>query len=39
MDKFNLKSGYILTLDEEDEIDFEAKKIDILLIRKWILKG
>lgn len=38
MEKFNLKEGLVLTMDEEDEIKVENKKITIKPIWKWLLE-
>lgn len=37
MNKFNLRKGLILTLDEEDELNIDKKKINIIPIWKWYL--
>lgn len=37
MNYFNLNIGLILTLDQEDDIDYNDKKIIVLPIRKWLL--
>jgi predicted AAA+ superfamily ATPase len=38
LEKFNLKSGLILTVDEEDEFQKNGKKIKVLPVWKWLLK-
>jgi uncharacterized protein len=38
MDKFNLKQGLILTLNEENEIEMKNKKIIIKPIWKWLIE-
>lgn len=37
MEKFKLKSGIILTNDQEEEMDFNGKKIIVMPVWKWIL--
>jgi predicted AAA+ superfamily ATPase len=37
MEEFNLKSGLILTEDEEDQFQKDGKKIKILPVWKWLL--
>ena len=38
MNKFKLKKGFIITLDEERDIKAEEKKIHILPVWKWLLE-
>ncbi|MFW6233229.1 MAG: ATP-binding protein, partial [Nanoarchaeota archaeon] len=38
LEKFNLKSGLILTYNQEDIINKKGKRILIKPIRKWILE-
>ncbi len=38
MNKFGLKEGFIITLDEERDIDIKEKKIYILPVWKWLLE-
>jgi len=39
MEKFNLKSGLILTLDKDEEIKKDNKRIKIQSIWKWLLES
>lgn len=39
LDRFKLPAGYIITLDEEDEIAINGKKIFIRPSWKWLLAG
>jgi uncharacterized protein len=36
LDKFNLKEGYILTLNNEQEIIINNKRIKIIPVWKWL---
>jgi uncharacterized protein len=38
MDKFNLKEGLILTMDEEDELKVDKRIIKIKPVWKWVLE-
>ena len=38
MKKFKLKEGFIITLDEERDIEVEGKKIKVAPVWKWLLK-
>jgi len=38
LNKFSLKEGLIITLDQEEEIDIEGKKITLKPIWKWLLE-
>lgn len=37
MNKFKLKEGYIITLDQEEEFKQDGKKIKIIPVWKWLL--
>jgi hypothetical protein len=37
IEKFNLKSGMMLTYDQEDEFKIKNKKIEVLPVWKWLL--
>lgn len=37
MEKFSIPKGYILTLDEEGEIEMSEKKVQIIPLWKWLL--
>ncbi|MGE0793648.1 MAG: ATP-binding protein [Candidatus Woesearchaeota archaeon] len=39
MNKFNLKEGIILTLEQSEELKFENKKIKIISIVNWLLEN
>ena len=39
MNKFKLKEGFIITLDEERDIKIKGKKIHILPVWKWLLEN
>ncbi|NOQ37958.1 AAA family ATPase [archaeon] len=39
LDNYNLKEGLILTLDEEDEIKKDGKKIKVMPVWKWMLEN
>jgi len=36
MDAFNLKSGLILTLDQEDRLEKDQKTVDVMPVWKWM---
>ena len=38
MNKFKLKEGFIITLDEERDIEIKGKKICVLPVWKWLLE-
>jgi len=38
MDQFHLKNGFILTKEQEEELNIDNKKMHILPVWKWILK-
>jgi len=38
MNKFNLKKGLILTLNQKDEFQIENKQIIVMPVWKWLLK-
>jgi hypothetical protein len=39
MDELRIQKGLILTLDEEERIEFVDKVIDIMPVYKWLLEG
>ena len=39
MNKFKLKEGFIITLDEERDIEIKGKKIHVLPVWKWLLEN
>ena len=38
MDKFKLKEGFILTYDQEEEINLKGKKVIVKPVWKWLLE-
>ncbi|MBI4451757.1 ATP-binding protein [Candidatus Woesearchaeota archaeon] len=39
MDRFKLKRGMILTNDQEEDIEVRGKKVAVMPVWKWLLKG
>nr|MBI4156216.1 ATP-binding protein [Candidatus Woesearchaeota archaeon] len=39
LNKFKLKSGFIITLDQEEEFEEEGRKIKVIPIWKWLLEN
>lgn len=36
MTEFNLQEGYILTMDQQEQLEKEGKKIQVIPVWKWM---